>query len=96
MAGKSTDGRKPDPKKGSAVELDGHAHGRAALLLVESLIHGLANRKVITIAEAIEIIEVAAEVESELARAAGHDEAEIDGKSLLTPISKSLEVDLGD
>ena len=78
------------------MELDGHAHGRAALLLVESLIHGLANRSVISVAEAIEIIEVAAEVEYELARAAGAEEAEIDGKSLLTPMSKSLWHDLRD
>ena len=95
MAKNSHDGQRPG-SDGPSVELDGHAHGRAALLLVESLIHGLANRSVITVAEAIEIIEVAAEVEDELARAEGHDEAEIEARSLLAPISKSLGVDLGE
>ena len=39
------------------------AHGQAALLLVESLIHGLIARKVISVHDAVEVVEVAAEAE---------------------------------
>lgn len=38
------------------------AHGQAALLLVESLVHGLIARRVITVADAVEIVDIAAEV----------------------------------
>ena len=80
------------PEEGGA-QLDGH--GRAALLLVESLIHGLASRSVLSVSEAIEIIEVAAEVEYELAHVAGHDMDGHDARSLLVPMVNSLKVDLG-
>lgn len=38
------------------------AHGQAAMLLVESLLHGLIARQVLTVADAIEIVDVATEV----------------------------------
>lgn len=41
-------------------------HGRAALLLVESLIHGLIGRSALSVGEAIEIIEIAADIEREI------------------------------
>lgn len=43
------------------------AHGQAALLLVESLIHGLLARRLITVADAVEIVDVAAEVKVDVA-----------------------------
>jgi len=46
-------------------QVDGH--GRAALVLVESLIHGLAERSLLSVNEAIEIMEVALEAQVELA-----------------------------
>lgn len=86
---------------------DGHArldpasrpsHGQAALLLVESLIHGLIARSVLSVAEAIEIIETAADVELELANSArdgGVDFSEPPCPSLLSPLAASLARDLG-
>lgn len=72
-------------------------HGRAALLLAESLIHGLIARSVLTVADAIEIIEVAAEVERDpgLAGSAGDgDDAARTAPSLLRPLAESLGFDL--
>lgn len=66
-------------------------HGRAALLLVESLIHTLASRSVISVAEAIEVIEVAAEVEQEAAHLSGSAPG---APSLLVPLAKSMRNDL--
>jgi hypothetical protein len=43
------------------------AHGQAAMLLVESLLHGLIARSVIGVADAIEVVAVAAEVKEEVA-----------------------------
>ena len=43
------------------------AHGQAALLLVESLMHGLIERRVIDVDDAIEIVAVAAEVKEAVA-----------------------------
>ncbi len=42
---------------------DGDAHGRAALLLVESLIHGLGARSALSATEAVEIMEIALEAQ---------------------------------
>ena len=38
------------------------AHGQAAMLLAESMLHGLIARKVISVADAVEIVEVAADL----------------------------------
>lgn len=42
------------------------AHGQAAYLLIESLIHGLIAQSTITLDAAIDIVDVAAEVKTEL------------------------------
>lgn len=46
------------------------AHGRAALLLVESLIHGLCEDSTLTAGRAVEIAERAVDVEADHAEAA--------------------------
>ncbi|OAN67106.1 hypothetical protein [Sphingomonas sp. TDK1] len=43
------------------------AHGEAAILLVESLLHGLIARSVISLADAVEIVEAAADAKEEIA-----------------------------
>jgi hypothetical protein len=43
------------------------AHGQAALLLSESILHGLVERSVIRMSDAIEIVEIAADVKTEMA-----------------------------
>ena len=71
------------------------AHGQAAILLTESLLHGLIERQVITVADAIEIVEVAAEVEEEMASEL-RDPPSLMRRSmtLLASIRASLKIDL--
>lgn len=73
------------------------AHGQAALLLVESLIHALIGRAVLTVEEAIEIVEVAAEVKAEVAAELGDSPATMrHSLALLESISRSLKGETGD
>lgn len=73
------------------------AHGQAAMLLVESLIHGLIARSVISVEDAIEIVEVAADVKQEVAGELGDSPATLrKSLGLITAISASLTNDLGD
>lgn len=53
------------------------------MLLVESLIHGLIARDVITVADAVEIVEVATDVKREMA---------VDDSDSPTSLQKSLEM----
>lgn len=71
------------------------SHGQAALLLVESLIHGLIERSVITRQIGLNIIETAISVQGDVARAAdGTADPMWHAQSLLTRIAESLEIDL--
>ena len=73
------------------------AHGQAALLLVESLIHDLVARAVISVDEAIEIVQVAAEVKAEVAADLGDSPATMrHSLALLESISRSLKGDARD
>ena len=71
------------------------AHGQAAMLLVESLIHGLIARDVITVADAVEIVEIATDVRADTAADRGESPAD-QRKSLglLQTISVSLSRDV--
>lgn len=71
------------------------AHGQAAMLLVESLIHGLIEREVITVADAVEIVDIAVDVRADTAADNGESPAD-QRKSLglLQVISVSLSRDL--
>ena len=71
------------------------AHGQAAMLLTESLVHGLIARSVITVADAIGIVEVAAEVKEEVAAELGDSPATMQKSlALLDAIKISLKNDL--
>jgi hypothetical protein len=73
---------------------DDAPHGRAALLLVESLIHALVEKSVITHGEAIDIIDIAADVEAELAGVdpdGGGAEA-----LLLAPLARTIRNEMRD
>ncbi|APH72844.1 hypothetical protein [Aquibium oceanicum] len=71
------------------------AHGQAALLLVESLIHMLVARTVISVEEAIEVVETAAEVKAEVAESLGDSPDRLrHSLTLLRKISHSLSQDL--
>lgn len=67
------------------------AHGQAAMLLVESLIHGLIEQHIITVARAVEIVDTAAEVKAEKADDLGDSPANLmESLKLLEAISFSL------
>lgn len=70
------------------------AHGQAAYLLLESLIHRLVTDSVITNAAAIEVVTVAIEVKTEIAGELG-DSAKTLSRSLgiLGQLAVSLESD---
>ncbi len=73
------------------------AHGQAALLLVESLIHGLIARKVITVRDAVEFVEVAAEAETEIETERHAAPApKRQSAAILEAISVSLSYDLSE
>ena len=68
------------------------AHGQAALLLVESLIQGLLERSMISVDDAIDIVETANDVQVDVAEAAdGHGAPMWRGHALLSSIAASLK-----
>lgn len=70
------------------------AHGQAAMLLVESLIHGLISKQLITVAEAVEIVETASDVKIDKAVDLGDSTANlVESLKLLEAISVSLSRD---
>lgn len=70
-------------------------HGVAALLLVESLVHGLIEANVLTTAEAVELIDVATDVSKEMTSERDKAPPQTpDATTLLDAISKSLRHDL--
>ena len=72
-------------------------HGQAALLLVESLIHGLLSRSVLSVTEAVAIVETAVEVNAEIAAEQAASYATKDKSlAMLMAISASLQNDLPD
>jgi hypothetical protein len=94
MPENSNDNALPPPE-GARREPD--AHGQAALLLVESLIHDLVGRSVISAEEAIEIVTTAAEVKAEVAAEFGDSPATMrHSLALLESISTSLRGDAPD
>lgn len=70
------------------------AYGQAAMLLVESLLHSLIARSLLTLEDALEIVGIAADVKVEVADSLGDSPATMaKSLSLLTSISKSLSAD---
>lgn len=70
------------------------SHGHAALLLVESLIHGLCENATLSTAAAVEIVERAMSVQSEQAEMADGAAGPLwRSLSLLTSIAASLKTD---
>ena len=84
-----------DDHKPFAATMKDSTNGAAALLLVESLIHGLIERSILSVQEAVDIIDIAADVERQL-DASGLSPPLGDFRSLLTPIAHSLRGDLSD
>lgn len=79
---------------GSQIEPD--AHGQAALLLIESLIHTLVDARLIDTQTAAATVRSAAEVKVEVAEAAGESAKRMnESLALLQAIETSFEADLG-
>ena len=71
------------------------AHGQAALLLAEAILHALVEKGTLTIAEAIAVTSTAAEIKVEVAELAHESRARMERSlSLLAAISLSLKSDL--
>lgn len=82
------------PASQSATLSQSNAHGRAALLLVESLIHGLCEDLSLSADKAIEIAERAVDVEFDQAEAAdGAGALFWQSHALLSAIAASLRAD---
>jgi hypothetical protein len=85
------------PRVPRIIAADGDAHGHAALLLVESLIHGLIERSVLTVEQSVEIIEAAVDVQTDVAREADGAGARMwQAHSLLSSMSATLQLDRDD
>ena len=80
-------------KRPPRIEPD--AHGQAALMLAESMLHALVETATITAEEAISIIRTAQEVKAEVAKLAGESRGRMEESlELLNRTSISLESDL--
>lgn len=80
------------PAGPSLIEPD--AHGQAALLLTESLIHTLVENATLTTADAVVVIETAAELKVEVAAVTGESEGrKQESLDLLAKMAASFEVD---
>lgn len=87
-----TNDNHPYPAAGPMPEPD--AHGQAAILLVESLIHGLVERSIISTGDAIDIVEAAAEVKVDIATDIGESQGTmLRSLNLLNGIGDSLKID---
>jgi hypothetical protein len=74
---------------------DPDAHGRAALLLVESLIHGLTAHGVLSSTEALEIMEIALDAQVAIADDIGRPTPSMRrATSLLSSIVESMKTEL--
>lgn len=83
-----------DPATQGMLPSPPDAHGQAALLLVESLIHGLCEKSALSNGEAVEIAERAVEVQFEQAEAADGAGAPLwRSHALLSSIAVSLRAD---
>lgn len=75
---------------------DPDAHGQASLLIVESLLHGMIEKRLLTVEEAVEIMTAACEVKEEIASESVEsvDTAE-HSLDLIARITASLKIDEG-
>lgn len=70
------------------------AHGQAALLLAESILHALVDSGTLTNREAITVMRTACEVKTEVATAAGESKVRMnESLDLLERMANSLESD---
>ena len=81
-------------KRAAASEREPDAHGQAALLLAESILHTLVDTAVLSNAMAIVTVTAAADVKREVATAAGESTARMqESLDLLMRMTASFETD---
>ncbi len=72
------------------------AYVQAALLLVESVLHGLIEKSVFSVAKAVELVDIAAEVKQDIGADLGDSAPTLQRSlGLLAAISNSLQSDGG-
>ena len=82
------------PIVGYSTDAEPDAHGQAALMLAESLLHAFLEKGVLTNAEALEILDTACILKVEIATADGESRKRInESLELLRKMSTSLESD---
>jgi hypothetical protein len=70
------------------------AHGQAALILAEATLHALVEKRVLTAADALGVLQCAHEIKTEVATLAGESEGRMqESLELLKRISISFAVD---
>lgn len=86
---------KPDEgARAAATRIEPDAHGQAALLLSESMLHMLVERRVLTAQEAVAVVRTAAEVKAEVAAEAGESKGRMQASlDLLERIASSFATD---
>lgn len=86
-----------DPNRVRAASRpDPDAHGQASLLIVESLLHGMIEKRLLTVEEAVEIMTSACEVKEEIAsQSIESDDAAEHSLNLIARITASLKIDQG-
>lgn len=73
------------------------AHGQAALILAESILHALVETRTITTKQALDVVHSAEEIKTEVAALAGESETRMqESLELLKRIGLSLERDMID
>lgn len=87
------------PANGAPIpfpRLEPDAQGQAALLLTESLIHTLVDKRVLTAADAVSTVESAAEVKVEVADEAGESKGRMrESLAFLSRMAGSFGADAG-
>lgn len=90
----TNDPKNPAPVAPHADKLEPDAHGQAALLLAESILHALVETKTLTIEAALSIIQTTCEVKVEVAEQAGESNGRMqESLVLLRAIAASFAVD---
>lgn len=86
-----TDGRTTTP---AIQQAEPDAHGQAAILLVESLIHALVARSVLSVSDAAGLIAIAMDAKKEISADRGEsDDTRDRSLTLLSSILASLQID---
>lgn len=81
-------------RMGADIAPEPDAHGQAALLLAESILHALVETRTLSLEQALSVIQTTCEVKIEVAESTGESQGRMhESLELLRAISASLAVD---